>query len=671
MAQRKIIIRYYRNGKLDESLKSLRGYLECVVFLGEERIGAVIPGHTESITINEDSYVLTLRIWNPVERMEYFTIPADSHPNFGPKEYIYNVKVDDALNNVKNFSKTLFKGIATKFVAGESAAQRLVQENSVVVAFEEDPIQKKKNEDTLNTIKQIDGTVYRILHTLKDEKDYSVLNSLPDNCKNSDYYKYTISRIANSAIKDSVKYYNEFIWDVRIVMSYLENLASLPGGENYIRKLLKNKSYFCPTEERINDGAIESILPSNDPVSALEELDAKNIPILKKPLLTQKEVMEKFSNLPNDQKALNICVHLITKDIFEKEDLDALKKWLLFYGVYREGASADDAATYRVLLEANQFVFHPSYKIGEEFKLGKTVDMLIAEAIRCSRSGSFDDYDKDLEEFLRYSCPFRGVDKTQYDILLKIFAHLNAFKEEKMVLQAMVDNMIERTPEQEARLSFLKNNDISSDSVKDFSVVENNSETGSFIYEYRTLNWNSKEIQDYFVSHSAQGKFDDNMSYVVAEWSKTINSSITWDTESVMKEIDRELKENYGDRLQVGIVKSGANSEWVEYLDSIYICEKDTEKKEYRWLQFNISGENITRKQIHIMVQALYWPGVDSSVIHLDDVYSKNSAAAKKTVALREKQNPRWNVFINSIVEIVVGEIEKWINSSGDTSSIY
>ena len=128
MAKRTITIRYFRNGKLDESLQSSRGFVQLAVFLGEERIGTIEPGHTGSIIIDDKSYVLTLQFWNPIKKMECFSIPADSHPNFGPQDYIYNVNVDDYMNNAKNFSKVLFKGIAMKFVAGDAAAQRLVYE---------------------------------------------------------------------------------------------------------------------------------------------------------------------------------------------------------------------------------------------------------------------------------------------------------------------------------------------------------------------------------------------------------------------------------------------------------------------------------------------------------------------------------------------------------------
>lgn len=530
--------------------------------------------------------------------------------------------------------------------------------------LEEDKEQKKIN----NIMIAVNSVIDNELRKKSGERDFSSVNVLSRELRESTYYKKRIDDIEKSYFKNVILYFNENIWDIPVIIDYLQELSTIPEFKDKTEALLKHRRYFSKIDRfNNNDGAVNSVLPVNDPIGILNRMEARKIQIPKDSLLKDYKLIENARN-SNDSQTLQVAVRLILRSEYEEKDLEALKKWLLFYGTFKEGTDATDSEIYKTLLIANQKVFHPIYAIGDSFKLGKTVDMLIAEAMRCSRSGSFNDFDNDLEEFLKYTCPFRHVDKSQYDILLKVFAHIGAYKEEKMVLQAMVGNMIERSPEQEARLAFLRDNDVPAGNVEEFKAAENDIESGQFVYEYRTLNWTAKEIQDYFASHSAQGKFDGNMSYVVAEWSKTINSSATWDIDAVIARIDHELQENYGDRLLVTKVKSGANSEWVEYLETIYIVERDAKKKEHRWLQFNISGENITRKQTHIMVQTLYWPGVDSSVIHFDDVYGQNAAAAKKTIALKGKQNPRWNVYIESVVNIAVEEIEKWINSTSDAS---
>ena len=672
MAKRSITVNYFRDGKLDEKITANSDYPYLSVYLDDENMGSILPGHTGVVDIDNKAHYLLLKIDYVLnnkllkEEHESFVIPPNSYPDLVPESYVYNVRVDNKLG-VKNFMGWFFKGAAVAILAGERNGQKVLMSDMFEVKIEEDPELKSANEREIAIKNQVDSVVNKILNAKADDRDYSSLDFLPDECKQSKYYKHIILTIVNTVFSDVIQNFCDNIWDARLIIQYIQRLSTIPGYKDTIDNMIRNKDYFCPTDGHINDGAIESVLPADDPVGALDAMEAKDIPVLKEPLLKDYEAIE-FANKSNDPKVLHSAMHLILRSNFEKEDLDSLKKWLLFFGAFREGAGASDAATYRALLNANQKVFHPTFEINDNFKLGKTVDMIIAEAMRCSRSGSFNDFDNDLEEFLKYTCPFRHVDKSQYDILLKVFAHIGAYKEEEMVLQAMVDNMIERSPEQEARLAFLRENDVPVGNVEEFRVAENDIESGQFVYEYRTLNWTAKEVQDYFTSHSAQGKFDSNMSYVVAEWSKTINSSAIWDIDAVIARIDQELQENYGDRLLVTKVKSGANSEWIEYLESIYIVERDAYKKEYRWLQFNISGENITKKQTHIMVQALYWPGVDSSVIHLDDVYGQNAAAAKKTIALKGKQNPRWNVYIESVVNIAVEEIEKWINSAADAN---
>lgn len=515
-------------------------------------------------------------------------------------------------------------------------------------------------------IEMIDYIVDKIFDKKLGNRDLSLVNKLPVESHKSDYYKRTIDSIKYTYYEEVVQYFIENVWDVRTAINHLSDLSEIPELKEDNDKLLKHADYFCFKSDGINDGSIRSVLPVENPVSALDDLEARDIPVLKESLLKDYNVIELAykSKIPKD---LSAAVNTIVRSNYDKEDLDALKKWLLFFGAFREGAGQKDAAIYKALLKANQMVFHPVHVVDGKHKLGKTVDMLIAEAMRCSRSNSFSGFDEELDEFLRYTCPFRCVDKSQYDILLKVFTYLGSFKEEKMVLQAMVDNMIERSPEQEARLAFLRNNDVPEKIIQDFETEYNNIESGHYIYEYRTLNWSSADVQSYFVGQSAQNRFNSDMSYVFAEWSKTINSSVKWDVESVKKEISRELEEDFGERHAVLSVKTAINSEWIEFVDTIFIVERDfSNNSEYGWLEFNIIGENITRKQTHLMVQALYWPGVDYNVKKLNDIYSKNTAAAKKTIALKEKQNPRWSAYIETVVNIIVGEIEKWLNSSSN-----
>ena len=534
----------------------------------------------------------------------------------------------------------------------------------------ENPATKSRNDIELKKRAEIEAVFNQIKKDRYGRNDYSISNSLSLEHRQTRYYQRIINAIKLVEFKNAVQYFCERVWDIRTVIWEIESLAGIPEFRNEIDYLLSNKSYFTPIDtSETNDGAIESVLPSVDTIDALNKLKTETRPDLKKSLLEDYNVILSSKNSDNLEELTN-AIRLILRCDYSEEDFDELKRWLLCFGVFIESAGAKEASVYKKLQRANQQVFSPTVKVDNDYKLAKTVDMLIAEAVRCSDSKSFEEFDKDLEEFLKYTCPFRRVNKSQYDILLQIFAHIGAYEQEKMVLQAMVDNMIERTPEQEARLVFLRNNSLSIEKMQKFEETKQSTQEGSIVYEYRTLNWSENDIRDYFIAQSTNGTFNTDMPYVVAEWSKTINSSVTWEIEDIAKQIERELVDNYGDRLRVVTKKTGINSEWIEYSDTICIVEKDINNKEYRWIAFNVIGENITKKQIHIMIQALYWPSIDHSIMSLEDIYSKNAAVAKKVIALKSKHNPRWNIYIESVVNIVVSVIEKWINN-GVGESIY
>lgn len=534
----------------------------------------------------------------------------------------------------------------------------------------ENPATKSRNDIELKKRAEIEAVFNQIKKDRYGRNDYSISNSLSLEHRQTRYYQRIINAIKLVEFKNAVQYFCERVWDIRTVIWEIESLAGIPEFRNEIDYLLSNKSYFTPIDtSETNDGAIESVLPSVDTIDALNKLKTETRPDLKKSLLEDYNVILSSKNSDNLEELTN-AIRLILRCDYSEEDFDELKRWLLCFGIFIESAGAKEASVYKKLQRANQQVFSPTVKVDNDYKLAKTVDMLIAEAVRCSDSKSFEEFDKDLEEFLKYTCPFRRVNKSQYDILLQIFAHIGAYEQEKMVLQAMVDNMIERTPEQEARLVFLRNNSLSIEKMQKFEETKQSTQEGSIVYEYRTLNWSENDIRDYFIAQSTNGTFNTDMPYVVAEWSKTINSSVTWEIEDIAKQIERELVDNYGDRLRVVTIKTGINSEWIEYSDTICIVEKDINNKEYRWIAFNVIGENITKKQIHIMIQALYWPSIDHSIMSLEDIYSKNAAVAKKVIALKSKHNPRWNIYIESVVNIVVSVIEKWINN-GVGESIY
>lgn len=83
---------------------------------------------------------------------------------------------------------------------------------------------------------------------------------------------------------------------------------------------------------------------------------------------------------------------------------------------------------------------------------------MIAQSIKSSKSGSPQEVDTNLDEFLEYYpliCTSSWED--QLFILQKVFAYLKMYSQERKVLEFLVKNNIPRTEQIDRRLNFLKN----------------------------------------------------------------------------------------------------------------------------------------------------------------------------------------------------------------------
>lgn len=91
---------------------------------------------------------------------------------------------------------------------------------------------------------------------------------------------------------------------------------------------------------------------------------------------------------------------------------------------------------------------------GEALTLYPCIDVIIAEAIRLSRASSYDEYTEKLKNWLIY-CGDR-VDTDQLVLLQNVFAYLQAYELEKVVLEYVVQNNLPHTEAQSERLAFLR-----------------------------------------------------------------------------------------------------------------------------------------------------------------------------------------------------------------------
>lgn len=300
------------------------------------------------------------------------------------------------------------------------------------------------------------------------------------------------------------------------------------------------------------------------------------------------------------------------------------------------------------------------------------IDLLIAQSIKSSKSGSPQEVDTNLDEFLEYYpliCTSSWED--QLFILQKVFAYLKMYSQERKVLEFLVKNNIPRTEQIDRRLNFLKNlnqNDISNaaNSIEEFSIQTSDNEIA---YDYRFISWTVSEINSYMNLLTSEDKTLD-LPMVVAEWNKKIpQKNIRWSTDAMQVYLDKYLHENFGDLYTTKIKNCGAVlSNEVEYEPSVYIEATDSAK--YPWLSFVVTGEQLTMTQVSFAIYALYLPTKDSQCTQAVDTIEQNQKYQNRLITLKQAQNPKIKNYIESINEILISGLEAWLNNN-NTSSMY
>lgn len=537
--------------------------------------------------------------------------------------------------------------------------------SSKVMLFEDEKLAEQNrqtliNRQAFNDIKsKVDSVFGRIISDNEvGKRDYGLLKTLPDYCRQSEYYKRNVFGMRNNYYKNCAElYFNDKI-GVNVIYLFMLDAASLCGKDKNTFTSLKHYDYLIDQNNIINSCLSENISES------LESIRRKNMSELSESILMAYNNGLEFYKQGKYENAVNSV--LLTD--FSKEELNDLKKWMI-WGSIIEGESKETSDFYNTLRNANcNLMKIITKKDGKVLQL-KNVDMIIAETIRLANANSVSNINDELELFLNITCKAFCVGEQQYKILQNLFSYLNAYEQEKMVLEAMVSNCIPRTPEQEERLSFLKTHNPTtlehSSAVNSGSSTEASSE-GKFTYEYRSVLWSNKEVSEYFDSLSLQQQIV-QIPFVVEEWSKNLNiSNITWDIDKVAERIENTLKENFGDRYKVGLTNSCATGSISEYDRTILIT--DFSENGYPWLTFNVIGEQITKNQIMICIYAMYMTNFDLSLS--DSIIERNSDICNKILMLKQKQNPKINSYMKVLTDIIIKELENWLNGQ-NSSSIY
>lgn len=153
---------------------------------------------------------------------------------------------------------------------------------------------------------------------------------------------------------------------------------------------------------------------------------------------------------------------------------------------------------------------------------------------------------------------------------------------------------------------------------------------------------------------------------VIDEWQKDVSlQGIRWNDEHISQLIRDGLIRNFGDMYRVSIVQAGAAIEgWVDTLPTIHVQTKDSFVRNSE-LSFLISGEQITNSSIHLIIMVLLSPAdANGQLLESDSLY-------KKVVAIKENHNPRIDTFISTMKNILITELENWINQFNNDQDIY
>ncbi len=677
MASRNIVLRYYWNGNYsDQGLNIMAPSVD--VYLDGNYEGSIKPGCPGSLSIDDNSHTLHFEMrHSTITRVsEEFCISQTlNHPDPVTLEYVYNIKASEDFSP-KGFAKTLGKGIVTKFLSGERAAQQVIEKESISFYVEQDPDNEKElevmnqknwvyykgNNAAISLIDQLKGNIFNKL-------DFSKYDDLTDQEKESEYMNSLfVPLILGTAYIQYSKAYLEKKLSVRLLYFFMNELRHVRLAETSISTSIRNShmEFYRKGKDII------SILDEKDVLRDMNSLKTSAFKPVEYDRGRYKKIESIFeavskSKLLNFENAKKLFDLIVSADL-SVEYLDSLKKSLLFI-VLNETDKPDLAPYYSYYREAVENTFRPLIYDEKSRKVisAPTVDMLIADAIHFNHANCIENVDEELAVFLDLLCPSFGMPSGQYNILQAIFNSFGAYKQEATVLEAMARNNAKMTSEQQQRLGFLKNQThhstgfhASSSSLSTPSMVDNEEHPeDKLLYDYRLMTMNDSEVELFFNNLSMKNTTT-SMPIVVDEWNKTIEcKGIEWDETEAQKYIGTMLSSTFGNRYTTEVIESGAYVEgWEEYLPSIIV--KDQSPKGYPWLSFVISGDQMMANQVTLSIYSVYMPEHD----HLSDsIYERNSSIFSKVQLLKKKQNPRINNNMKLIVDLIIKELEKWINS--------
>ncbi len=508
------------------------------------------------------------------------------------------------------------------------------------------------------------------------ERDYSILDRLPEKYRKSQTFIDNLETVKTISYQQCVDAYLNYDKSVYYTMLMLKPLLYFDEIRDEIDYSLKHLPYY----EQVNND-IKSVLTEYMNIGeAFEEI--KNYKADTISFDEFNELVDGYYSISNlfDEGKYQDAFNIITKASFERDIFDFAKKSLLQFALLLNNESSESTKAYEQMKEVVDGLFRASrlvHREGSEYKYDfvriPVVDMIVAESIRFNHVGMIDKINDQLKDLLNDFILNRDeMDAEQFSVLQRVFAYLKAYEQEKIVLEFMVLNNIPRNEAQEKRLLFLKNTGGMSGGFGNVNIPEEIyvDEPEKLTFDYRCISWGESQIKGYLNYFSGENRRM-MLPVVVDDWNNNLEiKGIKWSLNDLLRSLNCGLKDNFGDKYQVEVVESGALAEgWIDYSDSILVKEDANFSNRYPWLQFVISAEQLTLSQISFSIFVLYHPEYD--FVNDTDCVKVNSAMINKLVALKLKQNPKLNNYINVTKSVIISELEKYLNGTTISEDIY
>lgn len=519
--------------------------------------------------------------------------------------------------------------------------------------------------DAYNTKKYISQIESVLIPILRDrpvgDRNFSKLEQFPPELKNIEYYKQNVDTLPDKYYKMLVEAYYNGTLSTRNLIWKMHDMITFDDWVDRVKPSLTATGYY-------ETFGFTSVLTDIDNVES--ELDKIKKEFNEESIMNSDEYNylvrladAKAAYSDGDYKR---AFDLLASAGKSDEWINTAKRMLLCSAMSVD-TDIVSVTTFDTIMRVNGEMFKCVFPTGEgeniKYETIETVDMILARTIKYSRAGITDNVNFYLKQFLDLCAEWCKQDmfirtfiSEQYNVLCKVFAYLEAYNQEAMVLESMVLNNVPRSADQEKRLHFLRSGQHNSSTPKKISYNVNK---GEMAYEYRCLKWSANEVKGFFDELSSL-KQSANVPMAADEWTTELElNGLKFDIEALKEQLNECLNRNFGNRYKMSVISAGAIVEgYLEFAPSIYV--EDTQN--YPWIGFLITGESLILSRLTLSVYTLYVPEKDT--YNREDIIQFNTQCAAKYSMLLQKQNPKINSYISTVKNVFLNETEKWLNGS-------